>query len=517
MMERSSRRIRFSVFGKCLAMIVLLTVIVAGSITYKASELLRDVAMEGLQALAYDSTRSTAREVAGAIKFGKTELIDTVFADLEARAADKLSSAVAFGADFVPRTQAGEVGDADLALATTLAEKALASGQVEVAENGLLIASPALFGEKGDVAGVVVTRWSSAEMEAKAEAQLMRVLWLAAAILGVLLAGAAWFLHRTLSVPLKAITQIGRRVAEGDLTEVVKQRGSDEIAQLQQTISEMVESLRGVVGNVAFAIDGVTEGSAAIASSSTQLSQSASVQAAATEQVSAAVEQMTANIQHSAENASQTEKIAAQSAQDAQKSGQAVADAMAAMARISERIGVVQEIARQTDLLALNAAVEAARAGENGRGFAVVAAEVRKLAEKSQSSASEISDLAGETLRMARMASEMLQRLVPAIQETSQLVTGLSANARELSIGTTQIATAIQSLDSVTQQNTAASESLSSSAVELSAQAEQVRGTIGYFHLDAPGGEVVSEAEPVHTPPPARMVVDMAEPQRAAA
>ncbi|WP_158241864.1 methyl-accepting chemotaxis protein [Tabrizicola sp. TH137] len=464
-------------------MMVLLAMIVAGSITYSAAGLLRSVAMEGLQALAFDSTRSTSREVAGAIKFGKTEVIDAVFADLETRAADKLTSAVAFDAEFGVRAQSGDLDGPAMERASALAQKAIASGQVERAEEGLLIASPALFGEKGDVTGVVVTHWSATEMEAKSEAKLARIVWLAVGILAVLLALAAWFLHRTLSVPLKSIAVIGRRVAEGDLSEVAPQKGSDEIAQLQRTISEMVESLRDVVGNVAQAINGVTDGSAAIASSSTQLSQSASVQAAATEQVSAAIEQMTANIQHSAENASQTEKIAAQSAVDAQKSGQAVAEAMAAMARISDRITVVQEIARQTDLLALNAAVEAARAGENGRGFAVVAAEVRKLAEKSQASAGEISGLATQTLRMAQLASDMLHRLVPAIQQTSELVTGLSANARELSLGTSQIATAIQSLDSVTQQNTSASESLSSSAVQLSAQAEQVRGTIAYFQL----------------------------------
>lgn len=486
MAAMSRRRIRLSVFGKCLAMIVVLTVIVAGSITYRAADLLRSVAMEGLQALANDSTRSMSREVAGAIKFGKADLIAAVFADLETRAADKLVSAVAFDAGLGVAAQSGEVDAPALAQATALAEKAIASGQVELSENGLLVASPALFGEKGDLAGAVVTQWSSAELEARSQEQLMHVVWLAVAILGCLLLAAAWFLHRTLSVPLKSIASIGRRVAEGDLSEVEPQRGNDEIAQLQRTISEMVESLRNVVGNVATAVDGVTDGSAAIASSSTQLSESASVQSAATEQVSAAIEQMTANIQHSAENASQTERIAAQSAEDAAKSGQVVTEAMAAMARISDRITIVQEIARQTDLLALNAAVEAARAGENGRGFAVVAAEVRKLAEKSQTSASEISTLAAQTLKMAQMASDMLQRLVPAIQQTSELVTGLSANARELSIGTSQIATAIQSLDSVTQQNTAASENLSTSAVQLSAQAEQVRGTIAYFQIGRP-------------------------------
>lgn len=489
-------RIRLTVFGKSLAMIVLLTVIVAGSITYRSANLLREVGLEGLQALAYDNALSTSREVAGALKFGKTEVIASVFAALEARAAEKLTTAVAFDSKGTAKVESGDVSEEHLLHATTLAEKVLASKEMHIEENGLTIAAPAFFGDKGDVTGVIVMEWSSAQLEAQSQAQLMQVVWMAAAILGALLVAAAWFLHRTLSVPLKAIAGIGQRVAEGDLTSVEPTNGTDEIAQLQRTIRDMVESLRDVVGNVAFSINGVTDGSTAIAASSTQLSESASVQSSATEEVSAAVEQMTANIQTSAENAAETEKIAAQSAQDAQKSGQAVADAMAAMERISERISVVQEIARQTDLLALNAAVEAARAGENGRGFAVVATEVRKLAEKSQSSATEISGLATETLRMAQSASEMLHRLVPAIQKTSELVSGMSVNARELSIGTKQISTAVQSLDSVTQQNMAASESLSSSAVELSAQAEQVRETIGYFRLDSKNTSKSSNPEP---------------------
>ena len=489
------RSIKLSVFGKTIAMIVILTVIVAGSITYRSANLLREVGLEGLQAFAYDNALSTSREVAGALKFGKTDVVASVFAALEARAGDKLTTAVAFDAAGNIQVMGGDVDDEHRDHATRLAKQVIATKEIQIEENGLTIAAPAFFGDKGGLAGVIVMEWSSTELAAHNHDQLMQVVWMAVAILGALLVAAAWFFHRTLSVPLKAIYAISQRVAEGDLSEVASASGTDEIAQLQRTIRDMVESLRDVVGNVAFSINGVTDGSAEIAASSTQLSESASVQSSATEEVSAAVEQMTANIQSSAENANQTEKIAAQSAQDAQKSGQAVADAMAAMERISERISVVQEIARQTDLLALNAAVEAARAGENGRGFAVVATEVRKLAEKSQSSATEISGLATETLRMAQAASEMLHRLVPAIQKTSELVSGMSVTARELSIGTQQISTAVRSLDSVTQQNMAASESLSSSAVQLSAQAEQVRETIGYFHLDSKEAPKASEPE----------------------
>ncbi len=152
---------------------------------------------------------------------------------------------------------------------------------------------------------------------------------------------------------------------------------------------------------------------------------------------------------------------------------------------IAEKIMVVQEIARQTDLLALNAAVEAARAGEHGRGFAVVASEVRKLAERSQAAAAEISTLSVDTVKAAQSAGEMLNKLVPDIRRTAELVEEISAGSREQNAGAAQINTAIQQLDKVTQQNTSAAEEVSATSEELASQAEQLQAAIGYFRVDA--------------------------------
>jgi methyl-accepting chemotaxis protein len=196
------------------------------------------------------------------------------------------------------------------------------------------------------------------------------------------------------------------------------------------------------------------------------------------------MEQMAANIKQSADNAAQTEKIARQSAADAQASGQAVEKAVSAMQTIAQKILIVQEIARQTDLLALNAAVEAARAGEHGRGFAVVASEVRKLAERSQAAATEISLLSGDTVKAAQSAGEMLSKLVPDIQKTAELVEEISAASREQNAGASQINTAIQQLDKVTQQNTSAAEEMSSTSEELASQAEQLQAVISYFRIN---------------------------------
>jgi methyl-accepting chemotaxis protein len=196
------------------------------------------------------------------------------------------------------------------------------------------------------------------------------------------------------------------------------------------------------------------------------------------------MEEMASNIKQNADNAAQTEKISQQSAKDAEASGEAVNKAVAAMQTIAEKINIVQEIARQTDLLALNAAVEAARAGEHGKGFAVVASEVRKLAERSQTAATEISTLSIETVKSARTAGEMLGKLVPDIRRTAELVSEISAACREQDIGASQINEAIQQLDKVTQQNASASEEMSSTSEELASQSEELQASIAYFRTD---------------------------------
>ncbi|MFS8115388.1 methyl-accepting chemotaxis protein, partial [Rhizobium jaguaris] len=172
---------------------------------------------------------------------------------------------------------------------------------------------------------------------------------------------------------------------------------------------------------------------------------------------------------------------------DAEASGDAVTRAVSAMRTIAEKIGIVQEIARQTDLLALNAAVEAARAGEHGKGFAVVASEVRKLAERSQSAAAEISSMSSDTVKAAADAGEMLGRLVPDIRKTAELVSEISAACREQDIGAAQINESIQQLDKVTQQNAGASEQMSATSEELAAQAEELQTSIAFFKVETSG------------------------------
>ncbi len=320
----------------------------------------------------------------------------------------------------------------------------------------------------------------------------------------------AGFVILSVTRGLTKAVELANHIARGDLTRLAEVRGRDEIADLLTAQNAMVHKLRSVVAEVDEAAKSVTEGSGQIASTSEELAQGASEQSAATEEVTAAVEEMTANIKQTSENATETERIATKSADDARASGRVVADAVSAMQTIAERIMIVQEIARQTDLLALNAAVEAARAGEHGRGFAVVAAEVRKLAERSQTAATEISTLSTATVRTASNAGAMLEALVPDIEDTARLVTEIATAARELATGSLQISMSMQQLDKVTQENAAAAEEMSSSATELAAQAEVMTEAVSYFRTVAGQASGSDVAAPAATAVPAEPAIRLA-------
>ncbi len=314
----------------------------------------------------------------------------------------------------------------------------------------------------------------------------IRMMMLAVAGAALLIAAiTAYWIASTIGKGLARANAVVRDVAEGDLTKTAEITNRDEIGEMLGNVNVMIERLRGVVGDALSASDNVSSGSQELSASSEQVSQGATEQAASAEEASASMEEMASNIKQNADNAAQTEKIARQSAKDAEASGEAVTRAVSAMRTIAEKIGIVQEIARQTDLLALNAAVEAARAGEHGKGFAVVASEVRKLAERSQSAAAEIGAMSSDTVKAAAEAGEMLGRLVPDIRKTAELVSEISAACREQDIGASQINEAIQQLDKVTQQNAGASEQMSATSEELAAQAEELQASIAFFKVDS--------------------------------
>lgn len=328
------------------------------------------------------------------------------------------------------------------------------------------------------------------------------LVWIAAIISLVLGAGAALILTRMVIGPLGAepseLALIADKIAVGDLTVDVAGNRKN-VSGVLGNLKNMTDKLVSIVGDVKAAADNVANGSQGISSTSEEMSQGATEQAASAEEASSSMEQMTSNIQQNADNAQQTEKIATKAAEDAKEGGQAVAETVTAMNSIAEKISIIEEIARQTNMLALNAAIEAARAGEQGKGFAVVAAEVRKLAERSQGAAGEISELAGSSVEVAQRAGEMLEKLVPDIQKTAELVQEISAASAEQRSGTEQVNKALQQLDLVIQQNASSSEEMASTSEELASQAEQMQSTIDFFKVDSNGRPAHKVRKSSHT------------------
>jgi methyl-accepting chemotaxis protein len=323
---------------------------------------------------------------------------------------------------------------------------------------------------------------------------MVLIMGITAVVLGVLM---AVFITRGIVNPIKKGIRIVENVSKGDLSIDVDVRQKDEVGQLADAMQTMIDRLRQITGEIKEAAANVTSGSEAMSSSSQQMSQGATEQAASAEEVSSSMEEMASNIRQNADNAAQTEKMAQKAAQDAQEGGSAVHQTVTAMKEIAEKINIIEEIARNTNLLALNAAIEAARAGEHGKGFAVVASEVRKLAERSQRAAGEISELSVSSVDVAEQAGKLLEELVPNIERTAELVQEISAASAEQTSGAEQINKAIIQLDQVIQSNASASEEMASMAEELSSQADSMNSTIAYFKLgrDSESGKRLSGAQ----------------------
>jgi len=289
--------------------------------------------------------------------------------------------------------------------------------------------------------------------------------------------------------PFNLTAEVIERISSGDIPETVTGEFKGDFNKIIVHLNTLSENLRTFAHDVNRAAQQVWAGSEQLSSAAEQVSQGTSYQAAGIEEISTSMEQMSSTVRQNADNAHQTAVIAANTAQNAREGQKSLMRTVKAMKSISEKIRIIEDIARQTNMLALNAAIEAARAGENGKGFAVVAAEVRKLAERSQNAARDINALSQSHAETAEEAGKRMAEMVSGIEKTAELVQEISASSAEQAGGIDQVNKAIQQLDEVIQQNAATTEQMAAGSRDFRFQAQSLRKAVSFFRISA------SEAE----------------------
>jgi methyl-accepting chemotaxis protein len=322
---------------------------------------------------------------------------------------------------------------------------------------------------------------------------------------GVLL---AYWLVRSITLPLERAVAATAAIAAGDLTLDVQDPRKDEFGHLLRSLGGMVARLRGLVAEVRTGVDSVSTASNEIATGNHDLSERTEQTASNLQQAAASMEELTSTVAQAADTARQANQLAATAAQAATRGGEVVAQVIGTMQnistsskRIADIIGTIDGIAFQTNILALNAAVEAARAGEQGRGFAVVASEVRSLAQRSADAAKEIKTLIGASVQTVEagtqqvtQAGETMGEIVSSVGRVSDLIGEISAASTEQRDGIAQVNQAVNHLDQMTQQNAALVEQSAAAASGLRDQAQRLAEVVSVFNV---GGHTAKLAAPV--------------------
>jgi methyl-accepting chemotaxis protein len=354
--------------------------------------------------------------------------------------------------------------------------------------------------ELGKLVDLTAAR-SAVERDAITASTQRRMLMLALVLAAVTVASTLFAVAVTRSVtgPLRTAVELASRVADGDLSVHVDAQGKDEAAELLRSLDRMAQQLAGMVHEVRESSESIAVASEQITRGNMDLSSRTERQAASLQETSASIDGLAEMVGQTSGNAATAHQVAQRTATVAQDSGNAMQQVEQTMGRISDSsrriadiIGVIDGIAFQTNILALNAAVEAARAGEQGRGFAVVAGEVRALAQRVSTAASEVRGLIGESVErvedgagLVKRMGSTLHELVTSVDQVRGLLGEISGASKSQSGSIAQVNGAVREIDTTTQQNASLVEEVAAAAQSLSSQTQRLTGLVRRFRVAA--------------------------------
>jgi len=272
-------------------------------------------------------------------------------------------------------------------------------------------------------------------------------------------------------------------MSRGDLCVNLSSEYNGDFAIIKTSINDFITKLSSTIQNINVSATEMKIASEEVRKSANTIAQGAVEQTSSLDKITLSVDDMNSNISQNSKNSGLTNEMATDAATLAISGGDAVGKTVSAMETIAEQIMTIEDIVYQTNLLALNAAIEAARAGEHGKGFAVVATEVRKLAKRSQFAASKIARITSDSVGVSKEAGELIDKVVPKVTQTAELIKGISTASSEQNVGITQISKSLSQLDRVTQNNSKSSQELASASEELDLQARTLNDLVGFFKI----------------------------------
>jgi methyl-accepting chemotaxis protein len=291
------------------------------------------------------------------------------------------------------------------------------------------------------------------------------------------------FFSRTITLPLKDVLNLSKKITEGKLENSLESDHKDEIEDLSLAINSMSTKLSEVVSSIKEGASVVLATGSEISTSSQSVSEGANRQAATVEELASSVELIAQRFREASQVARKTGELAKLTSADLDRVSVSANESIEAIRQIAGKIGVISEISFQTNLLALNAAVEAARAGEHGRGFAVVASEVRRLAERSKIAAQEINELSAATVKATEESGLQMQEVLPSIKKSTELIHDIVAAIIDLESNIQQVNGGIQQLNTVTQGNASAAEEMNATAETLSEKSKEFEDLMNFFKI----------------------------------